>query len=350
MRSILLLLFFAASIGSISAQPSEFTLPCSANPLEQAQFFGEIKINGANAAVGDWVALIDDVGNVIGIGAVSEVVIGMTLTTIVVFAAAEEPSSNPACPAGFGGFDDAANDANDEVIDIVLWDQSSGSFLTTATTVSFDVDPAFNIVIGADGNALTADLYDFVMPFAPLPVELTYFRGQPKETGVLLDWATATEIDNDFFEIEHSLDGRSFTAVGQVDGVGTSDVEQRYEFMHNSPGAGLNYYRLKQVDFDGSYAYSDIETVNFFRAGDQDNEVRLFPNPAQGQVQISIPGIWEEGDVDIRIRDLNGRILQQLQMGISPTLDIDVTNLPTGFYLVELSNGQEVEIARLVKQ
>ena len=94
-----------------------------------------------------------------------------------------------------------------------------------------------------------------------LPVALTSFTARPTGKAVQLDWATATETNNDYFSIEHSTDGRSFSKIGRVAGAGTTQVEQRYAFVHRTPENGLNYYRLDQHDFDGAHEYSPVQTV-----------------------------------------------------------------------------------------
>jgi hypothetical protein len=82
---------------------------------------------------------------------------------------------------------------------------------------------------------------------------LLYFYGKKAENGVLLSWETATEINNDYFDVEWSMDGISFEKIGQVQGAGTTAEIQLHEFLHKKPVNGNNYYRLKQVDFDEKF-------------------------------------------------------------------------------------------------
>ena len=103
---------------------------------------------------------------------------------------------------------------------------------------------------------------DGVLKFGSvLPVTLTSFTARPIGKAVQLDWATATETNNDYFSIEHSTDGRTFSEIGRLTGAGTTQEEQRYAFVHRSPEAGLNYYRLDQHDFDGAHEYSPVQTA-----------------------------------------------------------------------------------------
>src|SRR5690606_7492371 len=90
---------------------------------------------------------------------------------------------------------------------------------------------------------------------APLPITLTTFTARQLEaTKVTLDWTTASEENNDYFAIEYSADGRHFDELGMVRGAGSTTTSQHYSFIHHHPVAGSNYYRLRQVDFDGTFA------------------------------------------------------------------------------------------------
>jgi hypothetical protein len=90
-----------------------------------------------------------------------------------------------------------------------------------------------------------------------LPVKLFYFTGKKVENYSQLDWATAIEIDNEKFVVERSGDGVHFEAIGSVKGAGNTTVRQDYQWLDKTPLSGWNYYRLKQVDFDGDIEYTN---------------------------------------------------------------------------------------------
>ena len=96
-----------------------------------------------------------------------------------------------------------------------------------------------------------------------LPVELTDFSVTAVGDVAELNWATATELDNDFFAVEHSVDGVAFAEVGRVTGAGTTSARRYYNFSHLTLVGGTHYFRLRQVDFDGQTSYSDIVAVDF---------------------------------------------------------------------------------------
>lgn len=105
-----------------------------------------------------------------------------------------------------------------------------------------------------------------------LPVELVVFGVEPTQTGALLSWRTASEIDNDYFEVEMSRDGASFASVGTVAGHGTTTGPVEYEFHYPSSEAGWHYFRLRQVDYDGRTSHSGIDSAHL---GSPDPEITI---------------------------------------------------------------------------
>lgn len=175
-----------------------------------------------------------------------------------------------------------------------------------------------------------------------LPVELLFFRGKALEKDVVLEWATATELNNDFFTVERSFDGRNFIPIENLEGAGNSQQELYYEFTDKNVAAFANsnkvYYRLKQTDFDGAFAYSEtialtIDARHLFDILNQyfqDDLLKLsIFNP------VSAP-------LDIQLYDLNGRQIRHLQLPPQQgktDLSLDVPNLKVGFYIITISNG-----------
>lgn len=98
---------------------------------------------------------------------------------------------------------------------------------------------------------------------SPLPVELTHFEARPETEGIALHWQTASETDNESFTVEHSRDGRRFQALAVVPGAGTTTMPQAYRYLHGLPPSGDNYYRLRQVDYDGAFEYSPVRVVRW---------------------------------------------------------------------------------------
>jgi hypothetical protein len=160
-----------------------------------------------------------------------------------------------------------------------------------------------------------------------LPVELLSFDGKEQNGKVLLSWQTASEINNSRFEIEWSKDGRTFEKIGEVNGAGTTNEVQFYEFLHRYPVSGINYYRLKQHDFDEEFDYSDIVSID---CNNTDGQVKIYPNPATDF--IIIEGLEDEESV--QIFDVNGWQVKAFQI-LSPSGSIPVADLPSGTYFMK---------------
>lgn len=172
-----------------------------------------------------------------------------------------------------------------------------------------------------------------------LPVELVHFKGNVVDGEVHLDWHTASEKDNDYFQVEHSIDGVNFEPLSIVNGMGTSTALNKYSFIHSRPFKGDNYYRLKQVDLDGTFSYSDmvrVETV-------QEVHVEIYPNPTTGYARLK--GELPEGTV--RLSDSKGRLIAEKHLPEQYVFDL--TREPEGIYLIEIITQNERIVKRLMK-
>lgn len=175
---------------------------------------------------------------------------------------------------------------------------------------------------------------------SPLPVELMYFKGKHVDDGNLLEWATATEIDNDYFELERSLDGVNFETVATIDGNGNSSSVITYEHIDEDFDNVVNYYRLKNVDFDGSSETSPIVIIDNNVDGlDESMILLLYPNPsAQGLINLDAY-IAVSGEYQLDIYDLVGKRISShvvyLDSG-NQTLQVDFDGMGSGSYIVEM--------------
>jgi hypothetical protein len=179
--------------------------------------------------------------------------------------------------------------------------------------------------------AISSDITMTVSPV--LPVELTSFTAtvQDNQTN-LLQWQTATEENNEGFEVERSAEGSNWEKLGFVQGQGTTLETQNYTFVDEEPTRGINYYRLKQMDFDGQFEYSNIRSVVF---GSSDDKIMaIYPNPVQNELTIS------EGVGMITIFNALGQPIRQLNNDETLTI-INTTDLPKGIYILQVqkTNG-----------
>lgn len=204
----------------------------------------------------------------------------------------------------------------------------------------FGVAIATRYFFGLGGSTARIDnVLITISTTVPLPVELTYFEIADIDGGVQLDWTTNSEIENDYFEVQKSNDGFVWQTISQLDGKGNTIEVTDYEFTDKEPQMGMNYYRLKQVDFDGTTAYSDVEVIEKFEAP----EVIMYPNPTTEAVMFkNLP----EGDNNVEVFNSSGQlVINEPIMNHRPL----VTNfLKPGYYIVKLSTGLSVSTQKLI--
>jgi hypothetical protein len=173
-----------------------------------------------------------------------------------------------------------------------------------------------------------------------LPVELLFFTALPDAHGVLLSWATASEINNDYFVVEKSQNGILFHEFGSVDGAGNSTGELNYSLRDENPYDGMNYYRLRQVDFDGSSRYSDVVAVEFASAHDV---LSVFPNPSFDMIQCNFNSSMD-GEITLQVRDVTGKEMLTKKFLVSRgfnSVPLEINFLAYGVYYLQLFNAAD---------
>jgi hypothetical protein len=189
------------------------------------------------------------------------------------------------------------------------------------------------------GNASGCNTRSEIEAVCPLlPIEMVYFEGKLVNNKPTLFWQTASESNNDYFQIEHHLNGVGFVEIGRIAGNGTTQERSNYRFIHEKPIIGANYYRLKQVDFNGSYTYSKIVNVIF-----ESKEIDIFPNPTASI--ITIVGIHPAGGASIRVTNEMGQLVKSAQL---TTNTFDLSDLPKGLYFVTIFVDNQVVTKRMV--
>lgn len=181
-----------------------------------------------------------------------------------------------------------------------------------------------------------------------LPVELTHFTAKAVEAVNVLYWQTATEENNDRFEVQRATDGRTFVTIGQVEGAGMSHQPLSYDFTDAQP-LPLTYYRLKQVDYDGNASYSPIVTV---QRQTHHAHFSIYPNPVESQLSLAI-NLSTDQVATIQCFDLSGKLHHTQQQPLSAgynRLDLSVEMLPAGWYLLKVQTKDGVFTERLLKK
>lgn len=178
----------------------------------------------------------------------------------------------------------------------------------------------------------------------PLPVEISDFTGRQDGNIIVLEWTTLSEKDNDFFEIERSTDGINFATIGFVQGAGNSAEKLAYNFADNAPESGRAYYRLSQVDYDGTRSYAD-RLVSVVYAADRDIRLTIVPNPTRGLFNVLVKGA-SEGVA--KLLSQSGKPIRIVEIHLSDEL-IDISDLPNGIYILQYQTGDNVVHERVVK-
>ncbi len=178
-----------------------------------------------------------------------------------------------------------------------------------------------------------------------LPIELGTFNAKPAGNIAELSWTTATESNNSHFAIERGTDARTFSEIGQVRGAGTTQEPQSYTFTDEKPLSGTNYYRLRQVDYDGTESFSPVLSVVFGKS----DRISIAPSPATDRVRI----LLEEApgrDAYWKVYDSMGR---EIRSGVweveSAEYELDVNELPEGMYTFRLEVGASVQVKQFRK-
>jgi hypothetical protein len=184
--------------------------------------------------------------------------------------------------------------------------------------------------------------YGLIFPTS-LSSELTNFEGHPLSKNIELTWQTASEKDNERFDIERSTDGKLFSKIGQTKGHGTTNQVQNYDYVDTNPFSGVNYYRLKQVDTDGQFTYSKTVSVEMSNAG---KNISVYPNPVKDKVTIETT---IQGDYSVELFDITGKLLQAHKAN-QPTMQLTINDLPNGVYMISVKSNAVQQTFKIVKQ
>lgn len=164
----------------------------------------------------------------------------------------------------------------------------------------------------------------------PSPVTLVSFNATKEGQAAVLSWSTSEETNSDRFEIEHSLNAKNWLKIGTVLSKGDSKDLERYLFTDTNPANGTNFYRLRMVDRDGTFAYTRAKSLEF----DIKIETALYPNPVSDKLLIKVQDMTKIKSVSLL--NLQGKVV--LESNTVPTNGLDVMNLPTGLYVVQVVN------------
>ncbi len=198
-----------------------------------------------------------------------------------------------------------------------------------------------------DTDAFTS-FSDFILARigSVLPVKMLYFEATNNGKQSELTWKTASEENNAYFIIEHSTNGIDFTEIGNVKGNGTTNIAQTYHFTHQQPIFGNNYYRLRQVDFDGKYELSEIRIARLYTGA---TIFAVSPNPVQND-NINIRMLHEiASDATVELFDITGKLVLRKNMnGEQSVFSLDTKNLAKSMYLLKITTDTQAQTERVI--
>ena len=235
---------------------------------------------------------------------------------------------------------DATGGSTNSIVENLLKAQSSDGSMWTPVPAG---------IINATTNTVIINNVNTYNPFwtlagsnGPLPIELLVFDASLNDKNIVdLNWATATEINNDFFTVEKSRDGINFEPFAVVDGAGNSTDVLYYHTEDKEPFEGITYYRLKQTDYDGAFSYSDIRAVNIYKINY--GTFAVFPNPASDHFYIKFDNSSAVGAM--QILDVNGKVIRNYSSATFENNTDNITRIERdgiapGIYFVTTGSGQ----------
>jgi hypothetical protein len=183
-----------------------------------------------------------------------------------------------------------------------------------------------------------------------VPVELTSFTGSNIDGNIILRWSTATEINNKIFQIERRKENSNFVTIGFVEGKGTTTEQQEYSYVDRNVTTGKYFYRLKQIDFDGTFEYSneievDVSLPKTFSLGN------CYPNPFNPSTKI-IYEIPKQSTVILKVYDILGNevstLVNEMKSAGSYQIVFDASELSNGVYFYRLQADNFIETKKMI--
>jgi hypothetical protein len=191
---------------------------------------------------------------------------------------------------------------------------------------------------GSTANLLDCDI---------LPVELTYFDVSRQGKEALIDWSTFSEINNDRFEIERSPDGTNFSVIATLKGKGNSTEINYYSLRDRDPLPGISYYRLRQLDFDGKFSYSEIKAL---RMPDR-NSLSILSNDGNSPLTIRLNAV-SAGTGTLAITDYSGRLISSKDIAFQEgnnSFSVESNNLSSGIYFITFEIDGEIIRTKFIR-
>lgn len=178
-----------------------------------------------------------------------------------------------------------------------------------------------------------------------LPVMYARFNAEKQAKTALLSWTTGSEINNDYFVIERSNDNKDYIAIGEIKGAGNSADFVDYRFTDENPTKGMNYYRLRQVDFDGTENMSAVKLVQIDNHGK--STLTVYPTFTNNNVTIDLTD-YHEAELNAEILSVSGVSIRTLTLSGATKSTVNVADLTPGLYLMSVQSKSGVATAKFM--
>jgi hypothetical protein len=170
----------------------------------------------------------------------------------------------------------------------------------------------------------------------------------------MVNWSTASEINNQDFELQRSEDGAAFNNIALIKGQVNSNTVHNYQYNDMNVGAPIIYYRLKQTDVNGQVHYSNVIKVNSCNPGHYNNYINFYPNPVTGSTLNIKYSVKANEEIGIKLYDVTGRIMLQQSLSLkqgSADTKLNLPNLTKGVYFIQFASTQVESIPqKLIKE
>jgi hypothetical protein len=209
-----------------------------------------------------------------------------------------------------------------------------------SVTITFLVSSSTNVNGTPIVSTGTSGLDDVFISGIILPVEFVSFSIKKINNTHEINFATFSQTNNEYFTIERSSDGKLFESIGRKDGAGNSSNEISYTFIDENPLKGINYYRIKQTDFDGKYSYSEVRSVLHNQVG----KISINPGVTQGNIEI----ITNIDSYDVDIFNTNGLLIKHIT-NLSYKQNLSIENLKSGMYYIQIKDNVTATTLKVLK-
>lgn len=222
----------------------------------------------------------------------------------------------------------------------VCGEPENGIVIVIDTCIQYIPDPGFSgedtlCVVACSMNDECDTAVVIIIVDLPLPVRWLTFEAERRGTGIELNWKTADERNVDRYEIERSVGTALFNKIGEVDAVIQSQGIQHYVYTDPNPVVGINYYRIKEVDMDGTHGYSPVKSVVYLSG---DRQWKIWPNPSDGLMTIELP-VLSEQQITVRIMNASAQVVFETMIdGDQQQQSLDLSSLTGGVYTIAIES------------